>query len=140
MIKRPQEMINDVNTEVAVLQSVVYKIDNTVAEIAKTSSEITRLLAVHDSRINNLETGNKETVTDVRDLYKKMNDNTKEILSKIDDMEVRIEDKIKEHNDKALHQQKAISDRLAVLENWRWFVVGGSLVLGFLLKHLDVFK
>jgi len=131
---------NNLNTEVAVLQSVVYKIDNTVAEIAKSSTEITRLLAVHDSRINNLESGNKETTTDVRDLYKKMSDNTKEILSKIDDMEGRIEDKLKEHNDKSSAQHKAISDRLTVLENWRWLVVGGSIALGFLLQHLDVFK
>jgi chromosome segregation ATPase len=131
---------NNLNTEVAVLQSVVYKIDNTVAEIAKSSAEVTRLLAVHDSRINNLETGSKETITDVRDLYKKMNDNTKEILSKIDDMEVRIEDKIKEHTDKSSIQHKLISDRLTVLENWRWLVVGGAIALGFLLKHLDVFK
>jgi len=131
---------NNLNTEVAVLQSVVYKIDNTVAEIAKSSTEITRLLAVHDSRINNLESGNKETTTDVRDLYKKMSDNTKEILSKIDDMEGRIEDKLKEHNDKSSAQHKTISDRLTVLENWRWLVVGGSIALGFLLQHLDVFK
>ena len=133
-------MENNLNTEVAVLQSVVYKIDNTVAEIAKSSTEITRLLAVHDSRINNLESGNKETTTDVRDLYKKMSDNTKEILSKIDDMEGRIEDKLKEHNDKSSAQHKTISDRLTVLENWRWLVVGGSIALGFLLQHLDVFK
>ena len=133
-------MENNLNTEVAVLQSVVYKIDNTVAEIAKSSAEVTRLLAVHDSRINNLESGNKETITDVRDLYKKMSENTKEILSKIDDMEVRIEDKIKEHTDKSSAQHKVISDRLTVLENWRWLVVGGAIALGFLLKHLDVFK
>lgn len=133
-------MENNLNTEVAVLQSVVYKIDNTVAEIAKSSAEVTRLLAVHDSRINNLESGNKETITDVRDLYKKMSDNTKEILSKIDNMEVRIEDKIKEHTDKSSAQHKVISDRLTVLENWRWLVVGGAIALGFLLKHLDVFK
>ena len=44
-------MINELNTEVAVLQSVVYKIDSAVAEIAKSSTEVTRLLAVHDSRI-----------------------------------------------------------------------------------------
>ena len=130
----------NLNTEVAVLQSVVYKIDNTVAEIAKSSTEITRLLAVHDSRINNLELGSKETITDVRDLYKKMSDNTKEILSKIDDMEGRIEDKLKEHTDKSSAQHKVISDRLTVLENWRWLVVGGSIALGFLLQHLDVFK
>ena len=133
-------MENDVKIEVAVLQSVVYKIDNTVAEIAKSSAEVTRLLAVHDSRINNLESGNKENTTDVRELYKKMSENTKEILSKIDEMEVRIEDKIKEHTDKSTSNHKAISDRLTTLENWRWLVVGAAMGLGFLLEHLDVFK
>lgn len=133
-------MENDIRVEVAVLQSVVYKIDNTVAEIAKSSAEVTRLLAVHDSRINNLETGNKENTTDVRELYKKMNENTKEILTKIDEMEVRIEDKIKEHTDKSTIQHKSISERLTVLENWRYVVVGASIAFGFLLKHLDVFK
>ncbi|CAB4222671.1 hypothetical protein UFOVP1655_174 [uncultured Caudovirales phage] len=133
-------MENDIKVEVAVLQSVVYKIDNTVAEIAKSSAEITRLLAVHDSRINNLESGTKENTTDVRDLYKKMSENTKEILSKLDDMEVRIEDKLKEHTDKSSAQHKVISERLSVLENWRWLVVGGGIAFGFLLNHLDLFK
>ena len=133
-------MENELKVEVAVLQSVVYKIDNTVAEIAKSSAEVTRLLAVHDARINNLESGNKENSTDVRDLYNKMSDNTKEILTKIDEMEVRIEDKLKEHTDKSSTQHKSISDRLTALENWRWLVIGGAVGFGFLLNHLDVFK
>jgi hypothetical protein len=133
-------MENELKIEVAVLQSVVYKIDNTVAEIAKSSAEVTRLLAVHDSRINNLESGNKENTTDVRELYKKMSENTKEILSKIDDMEVRIEDKLKEHTDNSSIQNKIISDRLNVLENWRWIVVGASMVIGFLIDHSELFK
>ena len=133
-------MESNVLVEVAVLQAVVYKIDNTVAEIAKSSTDIIRLLAVHDSRINNLELGSKETITDVRDLYKKMSDNTKEILEKIDDMEGRIEDKLKEHTDKSSNQHKMISDRLTVLENWRWLIVGGAIALGFLLDHLEFFK
>ena len=133
-------MESNVLVEVAVLQTVVYKIDNTVAEIAKSSTDIIRLLAVHDSRINNLELGSKETITDVRDLYKKMSDNTKEILEKIDDMEGRIEDKLKEHTDKSSNQHKIISDRLTVLENWRWLIVGGAIALGFLLDHLEFFK
>jgi hypothetical protein len=87
-----------------------------------------------------LELGSKETITDVRDLYKKMSDNTKEILEKIDDMEGRIEDKLKEHTDKSSNQHKIISDRLTVLENWRWLIVGGAIALGFLLDHLEFFK
>lgn len=133
-------MDNETKTEVAVLQTIVYKIDNTVAEIAKSSTEITRLLAVHDARINNLESGNKETITDVRDLYSKMGENTKEIVAKIDDMETRIESKLKEHSEKSASQSKAISDRLTTLENWRWVVIGGAAAFGFLLNHLGLFK
>lgn len=133
-------MINGLNTDVAVLQAVVYKIDNTVAEIAKASTDITRLLSVHDARILNLETGSKETITDVRDLYKKMNEDTKEIVEKLEDMEERIELKLKEHADKSIIQHKAISDRLTVLENWRWLIAGGCIAFGFLLNHLDIFK
>jgi hypothetical protein len=133
-------MINELNTEVAVLQSIVYKIDSAVAEIAKSSSEVTRLLAVHDSRIGNLEFGNKETSSDVRDLYKKMNEDTKEIVGKLEDMEERIELKLKEHSDKSMSQHKSISDRLSILENWKWMVIGSSMAVGFLLEHLDIFK
>ena len=130
----------DMKVEVAVLQSVVYKIDSAVAEIAKSSTEVTRLLAVHDSRIGSLESGSRETLTDVRDLYKKMNENTKEVIEKLEDMEERIELKLKEHSDKSIAQHKSISDRLSILENWKWMVIGGAIVFGFLLKHLDVIK
>ena len=133
-------MINELNTDVAVLQSVVYKIDSAVAEIAKSSTEVTRLLAVHDSRIGNLEFGSRETSSDVRDLYKKMNENTKEIVEKLEDMEEPIELQLKEHSDKSIAQHKSISDRLSILENWNWMLVGSAIAVGFLLEHLDIFK
>ena len=130
----------DMKVEVAVLQSVVYKIDSAVAEIAKSSTEVTRLLAVHDSRIGSLELDSRETTTDVRDLYKKMNENTKEIVEKLEDMEERIELKLKEHSDKSIAQHKSISDRLSILENWKWMVVGSAMAIGFLLNHLEIIK
>ena len=133
-------MINELNTSVAVLQSVVYKIDSAVAEIAKSSTEVTRLLAVHDSRIGSLELDSRETTTDVRDLYKKMNENTKEIVEKLEDMEERIELKLKEHSDKSIAQHKSISDRLSILENWKWMVIGSAMAIGFLLNHLEIIK
>ena len=130
----------DMKVEVAVLQSVVYKIDSAVAEIAKSSTEVTRLLAVHDSRIGSLESGSRDTLTDVRDLYKKMNENTKEVIEKLEDMEERIELKLKEHSDKSIAQHKSISDRLSILENWKWMVIGSAMAIGFLLNHLEIIK
>jgi hypothetical protein len=55
-------------------------------------------------------------------------------------MEERIELKLKEHSDKSVSQHKSISDRLTVLENWKWMVVGSAVAVGFLIKHFDIFK
>lgn len=136
----PCSELNKTVTELAVLQNVVYKIDNTVAEIAKASTEVSRLLIVHDNRLNNLENNNKETNTDVKDLYKKMEETTKEIVDKLDDMESRIENKLKEHEEKSNEYKDAISDRISALETWRWLVIGGAIVVGYLLDHSDVLK
>lgn len=127
-------------TTVAVMQSVLYKIDNTVAELARTSGDISRLLVVHDSRIGNLETGSKDTITDVKELYRKMSDNTKQILDKIETTEIKIEDKIREHTDSTDAQYDLINKRIAALENWRWFIIGGAIVVSYLLNNLDIFK
>jgi hypothetical protein len=127
-------------TTVAVLQSVVYKIDNTVAELAKTSGEITRLLIVHDARIVNLESGSKETITDVKELYKTMSDNTKQIIDKIDLTETKLEEKLKEHADAAEEQYASINKRISALENWRWVIIGGAVVVSYLLNNLDILK
>jgi chromosome segregation ATPase len=136
----PCNELNKTVTELAVLQNVVYKIDNTVAEIAKASTEVSRLLIVHDNRLNNLENDTKETNTDVKDLYKKMEETTKEIVDKLDDMESRIENKLKEHEEKSNEYKDAISDRISALETWRWLVIGGAIVVGYLLDHSDVLK
>lgn len=136
----PCSELNKTVTELAVLQNVVYKIDNTVAEIAKASTEVSRLLIVHDNRLNNLENDTKETHTDVKDLYKKMEETTKEIVDKLDDMESRIENKLKEHEEKSNEYKDAISDRISALETWRWLVIGGAIVVGYLLDHSDVLK
>ena len=136
----PCNELNKTVTELAVLQNVVYKIDNTVAEIAKASTEVSRLLIVHDNRLNNLENDTKETNTDVKDLYKKMDETTKEIVDKLDDMESRIENKLKEHEEKSNEYKDAISDRISALETWRWLVIGGAIVVGYLLDHSDVLK
>lgn len=136
----PCNELNKTVTELAVLQNVVYKIDNTVAEIAKASTEVSRLLIVHDNRLNNLENDTKETNTDVKDLYKKMEETTKEIVDKLDDMESRIENKLKEHEEKSNEYKDAISDRLSALETWRWLVIGGAIVVGYLLDHSTLLK
>ena len=97
----------------------------------------------------------KEDVTelkgDVKDLHSRITTGNREILEKIDAMESKIETRMKataeastkQHADIEVNIKKDIKDintRVDVLERWRWMIVGGAIVLGYLVSHLEVFS
>lgn len=48
--------------------------------------------------------------------------------------ELRVEQK--EQHDALMKHFVSIEERLTNLEKWRWMVVGGAIVVGFLLSHV----
>lgn len=129
--------------EMAVLKSVVARIDTSIAAMTEVSSNIGKLLAVHEERLNKLEKDNTTVGFDIRDIHARINTMSKEILDKLDDTERGLESKIKESNaattnqlDKIAKEMKQIDDRVGFLERWKWMVLGGALAIGWVLAKI----
>lgn len=106
----------------------------------------------------------KEDVTelksDVKEIHSRITTGNREILEKIESMETKLDQRMKDsavaakqqHEDiqKALQEDlrtavtqldldiNKISTRVEILERWRWMIVGGAIVLGYLISHLDL--
>lgn len=52
----------------------------------------------------------------------------------VDIKELRVEQK--EQHDALMRHFVSIEERLTALEKWRWMVVGGAIVVGFLLSNV----
>lgn len=52
----------------------------------------------------------------------------------VDIKELRIEQK--EQHDALMKHFISIEERLTNLEKWRWMVVGGGIVIGYIISHL----
>lgn len=107
-------------------------------------------------RIARLETqveGIKEDVAavkeDIKELHSRITTGNREILDKIDTLDRRMETKMNDSAKAAKEQHseiqkeiqkdvKIISDRVDVLERWRWMIVGGAVVLGYIVGHIDL--
>lgn len=137
-----------IETEVGVLKSVVSKLDASLEKISQVSNDIGRLLAVHDERIMQLEKDGERKSDDIRDLHSRLTTQTREIVSKIDSMELGIEKKMRENSQELAKQHKEILDeikkdvenistRVNVLEQWRWYIIGGAITIGFILGNLS---
>ena len=132
----------DINTEVALLKKEVSdikvifsRLDVAIEKITDVSSCVNRMLAVHEEKIANAEEAqmraNTEFTHDIKELHSRVTSNYKELTEM---MQLH-------HKEQALHIQQLQNDlngRVGILEKWRWLIIGGSIVMGFIIQKMPV--
>lgn len=132
------------DTEIEVLKSVVNKLDSSLEKISEVSNSIGKLLAVHDERLNSLEKVSDKKDREIDELHSRITTQTREIMDKLETMGAKIDDRMKlaaeqstaQHNEIKKEIQndiKQIENRLTSLEQWKWYVLGGAAVIGYIL-------
>jgi len=116
------------------LERIVEKLDVSIDKLTEVSNNVSKLLAVHDTRINIIEKDTVRNEDDIRDIHVKMDNIAKEITKKLDQSmansvegHARIQAAIEE-------KLQGIDARVKVLEVWRWVVIGGALVIGWFIN------
>ena len=85
---------------------------------------------------------------DIKELHSRITTGNREIVDKIEAMDKRLENKLNTSAESARLQHEEIqkeiqrdvqkiSDRVDILERWRWMIVGGAIVVGYLIGHVD---
>ena len=140
----------DIETEVELLKSKVsdmeklhVRLDDAIGKISEVSNCINRML-VHEEKLANqeeavfaaeelIEQRRTEFSNDIKELHSRITTNTKEIM----------EIATKQHKEHSAGIQKLHTDinkRVGVLEKWRHVLVGGSIVIGFVLHRMIDFS
>ena len=107
-------------------------------------------IAKVEAQVEAIKEDVNELKNDVKEIHSRITTGNREIIEKIDSMEGKIEERmkasaaasVKQHQDieDNLKQDiQKITDRVDVLERWRWMIVGGAIVVGYLVGHLELF-
>ena len=109
----------------------------------------TERVAKLEAQVEGIKDNVAELKNDVKEIHSRITTGNREIMEKIDAMEGRLEVKMNssavaakvQHEEIQKEIQKDVSkitDRVDVLERWRWMIVGGAIVLGYVLGHLEL--
>jgi len=126
------------------IKSIHTRLDVAIDKLTDVSNSIHRMLAVHEEKLARQEEASYE-------LEKQIEVRRSELLNKIDDLHSRITTNTKEimvsareqHEKQNIEIQKLrddVSARVGVLERWRHVLIGGSIVVGFLLHKFMEFS
>ena len=140
-----------IESEVEVLKSVVTKLDASIEKISQVSTDIGKLLAVHEQRIEQLEKTDERRVDDIKEIHSRITTGNRELMEKMDALETKIEERMakgaeaatKQHKDiqtEISAEIKGLETRIDALENWKWLMLGGAAVIGYLVSHLSLFS
>jgi len=135
---------NDITTEVELLKrevgsmNVIHgRLDTAIEKLTEVSNCINRMLAVHEERLSQQEESQhraeQEFTSDIKELHSRITTNTKEIMGAATQQH-------KEHTEAIQRLRDDIARRVGVLEKWRWIIIGGSIVFGFVIQKLPIWS
>ena len=141
----------ELETKVELLKQELYdqrkihdRLDIAIEKLTDVSNSIHRMLAVHDEKITrqedaivsaeeSIETRRIELSEKIDEIHSRITTNTKEIMSAVAVQH-------KQYTEEIHRLRKDINDRVAILEKWRYVIIGGSIVSGFLLHKFINFS
>jgi|TARA_A100001011_G_scaffold398313_1_gene502284 predicted ATPase len=105
------------------------RLDNAISKISDVSNSINRMLAVHEEKLSSQEEAiiNAENLVEARRM---------EFNKEIKELHDRITKNSKEQIDAINNLKTELSGRVAVLDKFRWVLIGGSIVIGFIIHKL----
>jgi uncharacterized protein YgiM (DUF1202 family) len=139
-------------------QQIVSKMDTAIEKLTDLGVDMKQMLALHEQRINRLEQIDNEIhglvekrrtelQTDIKDVDAKLANTIKEITGDLANVETRImkaiadvkEDiktDIKTDKEEKAESDKELVKRVEKLEKWRWMMLGGGFVVGFIIEKV----
>ena len=126
------------------VKSIHGRLDVAIDKLTDVSNSIHRMLAVHEEKLarqeeasveleQQIEKRRSEVLTKIDDLHSRITTNTKEIM-------INAAAQHAEQNKEIQKIREDLSGRIGVMEKWRHVLIGGSIVVGFLLHKFMEFS
>ena len=123
-----QVQLEGLRKDVENLNNIQTKIDTAIEKMTDVSTSIKSMLAVHEEKLTKQEQIDEVIFDKLRARASDINKVYDDLHKNITQVERRLLLEIK-----SLRQD--IGGRVSMLERWKWLIIGGSIVVGFILSR-----
>lgn len=153
MTNMPEEKINDVKLKVGLLEKdiqiatqLVERVSESNEKIQEMSLHLVKMITLHEQRHSQHERVESEVKQDIKELHSRLTTQSREIHERIDQVENHITSRIdalrvelvKNNEKHESPDNSKVNEKLESLEKWRWMIVGGLVLGGWIIGELDI--
>ena len=126
------------------MKQIHVRLDSAIEKIAEVSTSLHTIMAVHEEKLirqeEALDEQEKKLQENIMELHSRITSNAKETHTAMSEMERRLVDQMNAHSQKEEEHfrkmREELSQRVGILEKWRWLIIGGSIVIGFIVQKV----
>ena len=119
-----------------------HKLSESLSKIQELNVNLMQMITLHEQRHEQHEKAEQDLKDDIKELHSRITTVSREINDRIDQVEQHITNRIDDlRSDLIKHKQqdkKTILTELSEVEKWKWMILGGVLMAGFLLGKLQL--
>ena len=104
--------------------------DSLKAMIIKQQAKLDKAEQIDEDIFITLESRRKEWDNDLKDLHSRISTQARELRDSQYHLESKLLNEIR-------MVRTQLSERVGVLEKWRWLIIGGSIIIGLLISNPD---
>lgn len=78
--------------------------------------------------------------SDIKELHSRITTGNREIMDKLDEKIDELAQSDKEQHEVMTKTMNSIKERVDILEKWRFMIVGGAVVLGYMVGNMGIFS
>lgn len=126
--------LKDLIKDIAVLKAdrntsnqVHQRLDDAITRLTDISAGIKSMLAVHEEKLRRVDTSQE-------DLFSILEQRRREWEEDLEKLHSRISTQSRELREAIDQVTNRLDSRVGVLERWRWLIIGGAILLGFILQ------
>jgi chromosome segregation ATPase len=120
------------------LNGLFTRLDVTIEKLSEVSSNLTRMIAVHENRLEKQEETDKQLNSMIELLFAKVEERRREVDAIKDDFRRDISHlhndimtEMKEIKTCTTNYHIELNSRVTAIERWKWMMIGGGMILGF---------
>jgi peptidoglycan hydrolase CwlO-like protein len=144
-------------TEIAVIQtdigqigSLFQKLEITLDKLTDVNNNLSQIIAVHEQRLNegakeftslktDMDTAENRFDDEVKDMHSRLTSNTRDLENKMTHEIDKVLEAIKDLKTHLNIRHDKLEDRVAMLEKWRWIIVGIFVATSLFLPEIKTY-
>jgi hypothetical protein len=131
--KTLQDLVKDVaaiKADNKASEQVHMRLDEAISKLTDISSSLKSMLAVQEEKIRRVDMSQE-------DLMSLMEQRRREWNEDLENLHSRISTQSRELREALDKLDRRLDERVGVLEKWRWLIIGGAILVGFLMQKME---